>query len=116
MACVRTQYKRLVDRDSTAILMGIFNSVCTIFFQGFTRNKISPLPPVDENGSGFIQDDAGSKTTGTSLPSLRSDADITENENPTIESEQYGSSIIEILTKTTRLVAFKALFHISGQV
>lgn len=74
-------------------------------FQVFTQNKISPLPPAEE-GSGFIQDDtaSGGKTGTTSLPSLRSEPDIVQQESAQIEIEKYGHSIIEILTKTTRLV------------
>ncbi len=61
---------------------------------------MSPLPPTeeeDEERSDYIQDDAGSKAT--SLTSLRSNAGIVEQ-----ETEQYGFSIIEILTKISRLV------------
>ena len=63
------------------------------------------MPPNSDDGSGFIQeDDDDNRTKTSSLPSLRSDADIVDGEGVSTETGQYGFSIIEILTKTTRLV------------
>ena len=79
-----------------------FTHHSVLSLQVFTNNKILPLPPAEEEGSGIIQEDVESETT--SYTTLRSDADIVEQENAQSEPKQYGVSIIEILTKSSRLV------------